>query len=95
VSTTPAQPVIGIFGAGKAGTAITHLAVTAGYTVHIASSGTATDAALITRYFAPGAMPADGHHLPRLADILVIAVPLRASGSSRSRRSKAASSSTS
>jgi predicted dinucleotide-binding enzyme len=76
VSTTP-RPVIGIFGAGKVGMAIARLALDAGYTVHIASSGTAADTANVTRYFAPGGVPADGHDLPGLADVLIIAVPLR------------------
>jgi hypothetical protein len=75
VSTTR-RPVIGIFGAGKVGIAIARLALDAGYTVHIASSGTADDTATITRYFAPGALPADSQDLPALADILVMAVPL-------------------
>jgi predicted dinucleotide-binding enzyme len=70
------RPVIGIFGAGKVGIAIARLALDAGYTVHIASSGTADDTATITRYFAPGALPADSPDLPALADILVMAVPL-------------------
>jgi predicted dinucleotide-binding enzyme len=76
MSTTP-RPVIGIFGAGKVGIALARLAVDTGYTVHIASSGTAADTAGVTRYFAPGALAADGHDLPALADILIIAVPLR------------------
>lgn len=71
------RPVIGIFGAGKVGVAIARLALAAGYTVHIASTGTATDTANVTRYFAPGATPADSHDLPLLADILILAVPLR------------------
>lgn len=76
MSTTP-RPVIGIYGAGKVGIALARLASDAGYTVHIASSGTAADTAGITRFFAPGALPADGRDLPDLADILIIAVPLR------------------
>ncbi|MFC7725464.1 NADPH-dependent F420 reductase [Nocardioides sp. GCM10028917] len=76
MSTTP-RPVIGIFGAGKVGIALARLAVDAGYTVHIASSGTTADTAGITRFFAPAALPADGDDLPGLADVLVIAVPLR------------------
>lgn len=76
MSTTP-RPVIGVFGAGKVGIALARLAVDAGYTVHIASSGTAADTAAITRSFAPGAHPADGDDLPGLAEVHVIAVPLR------------------
>lgn len=76
MSTTP-RPVIGIFGAGKVGIAIARLALAAGYTVHIASSGAAKDTANVTRYFAAGAHPADSQDLPSLAQILIIAVPLR------------------
>ena len=76
MSSTP-RPVIGIFGAGKVGITIARLALAAGYTVHIASSGTATDTAKLTRFFAPTARPADSHDLPGLADILFIAAPLR------------------
>lgn len=76
MTTTP-RPVIGIFGAGKVGVAIARLALNAGYTVHIASSGSATDTNQVTRYFAPGAIAATAEDLPAQADILVIAVPLR------------------
>lgn len=74
---TTSRPVIGIFGAGKVGIAIARLALAAGYTVHIASSGPASDTANVTRYFAGGAHAADSKNLPSLADILIIAVPLR------------------
>lgn len=70
------RPVVGIFGAGKVGTALARLAVAAGYTVHLASSGSAHETARLTRYFAPGALAADAEDLPALADILIIAVPL-------------------
>lgn len=72
-----AHPVIGIFGAGEFRVAFAHLALDAGYTVHIASSGSATDTALLTRFFAPDAVPATVQDLAAHADILVIAVPLR------------------
>lgn len=74
---TTSRPTIGIFGAGKVGIALARLAIDAGYTVHIASSGTAAGTAGITRFFAPGALPTDGRDLPGLADVLIIAVPLR------------------
>lgn len=76
MSTTP-RPTIDIFGAGKVGVALARLALDAGYTVRIASSGSAADTARLTGYFAAGAIPADGRDLPALADILIIAVPLR------------------
>lgn len=70
------RPVIGIFGAGKVGVALARLAVDAGYTVHIASSGSAEETGRLTRYFAPGAVAVNAEELPALADILIIAVPL-------------------
>lgn len=70
------RSVVGIFGAGKVGTALARLAVAAGCTVHLASSGSAHETARLTRYFAPGALAADAEDLPALADILIIAVPL-------------------
>ena len=76
MSSAPARPVVGIFGAGKVGIAIARLALAAGYTVHIATSGSASDTAQITRYFAPGAIPADSHDIVGLADVVVLAVPL-------------------
>jgi predicted dinucleotide-binding enzyme len=75
VSGSP-RPVVGIFGAGKVGVALARLAVDAGYTVHIASSGSAAETARATRYFAPGAVAATADDLSGLADILIIAVPL-------------------
>jgi predicted dinucleotide-binding enzyme len=76
VSTSP-RPVIGIYGAGKFGVTFARLALLAGYTVHLASSGPATDTALLTRYFAPGAIPATAQDLAARAEILIVAVPLR------------------
>lgn len=74
--TTDPRPVIGIFGAGKVGTALARLALDAGYTVHIASSGSAAETAQLTRYFTPGAIATTAQELPALAHILIIAVPL-------------------
>jgi predicted dinucleotide-binding enzyme len=75
VSGSP-RPVVGIFGAGKVGVALARLAVGAGYTVHLASSGSAAETAHVSRYFAPGAVAATAEDLTGLADILIIAVPL-------------------
>ncbi|WP_419703050.1 NADPH-dependent F420 reductase [Promicromonospora sp. NFX87] len=71
------RPVIGVFGAGKSGVAIARLALDAGYTVRIASSGTAEDTDQLLRFVAPGAVATTAHDLPAEADVLVIAVPLR------------------
>ncbi|KRF20091.1 hypothetical protein ASG90_19225 [Nocardioides sp. Soil797] len=73
---TTSWPGIGIFGAGKVGITLARLALDAGYTVHIASSGPAADTARLTRYFAPGAVAANAEDLALLADILILAVPL-------------------
>ncbi|GAA1738773.1 hypothetical protein GCM10009809_37550 [Isoptericola hypogeus] len=74
---TTRRPVIGIFGAGKSGVAIARLALDAGYTVRIASSGNADDTDQLLRFVAPGAEAVDTRDLPALADVLVLAVPLR------------------
>ncbi|WAP50671.1 NAD(P)-binding domain-containing protein [Arthrobacter sp. ATA002] len=50
---------IGIIGAGKSGVAIARLALDAGYTVKIASSGPARQTALMTDIVAPGAIAVD------------------------------------
>jgi 8-hydroxy-5-deazaflavin:NADPH oxidoreductase len=75
VSTTR-RPILGIYGAGKVGVALARLALEAGYTVHIATSGSAEATSRVTRYFAPGAVPSSGQDLPAHADILILAVPL-------------------
>ncbi|WP_253869234.1 NADPH-dependent F420 reductase [Promicromonospora umidemergens] len=71
------RPVIGIFGAGKSGVAIARLALDAGYTVHVATSGTVEDTDQLLRFVAPGVIAATVRDLLTLADILIIAVPLR------------------
>jgi predicted dinucleotide-binding enzyme len=74
---TTNRPVIGIFGAGKSGVAIARLALDAGHTVKIASSGTSEDTNQLLRFVAPGAIATAAHDLPAEADVLVLAVPLR------------------
>lgn len=74
----PKRPeTIGIFGAGKSGVAIARLALDAGYTVKVASSGSAEDTALMTDIVSPGAEAVEVHELADAADIVVLAVPLR------------------
>ena len=68
---------IGIIGAGKSGVAIARLAIAAGYTVKIASSGTARDTALMTGIVAPGAIAVDVPEAMSNADLVILAVPLR------------------
>lgn len=74
---TTRRPVIGIFGAGKSGVAIARLALDAGYTVRVASSGSADDTDQLMRFVAPGAEAVNRDDLPAEADVLVLAVPLR------------------
>jgi len=74
--TEPAQRV-GIFGAGKSGTAIARRALEAGYTVKIAASGPAGQTAMITNIVTPGVIATDVGDLATDADIVVLAVPLR------------------
>ena len=77
---SPARQVrtIGIFGAGKSGTAIARRALAAGHTVRITTSGPAERTALVTSILTPGAIAVDGAHLADGTDLVVLAVPLRA-----------------
>ncbi|BCJ49548.1 NADP oxidoreductase [Actinoplanes sp. NBRC 14428] len=68
---------IGIFGAGKSGTAIARVAIRAGYDVRIATSGPAERSGLITRVMIPEATTVDAAGLAAGSDLVVIAVPLR------------------
>jgi predicted dinucleotide-binding enzyme len=72
------EPVrIGIFGAGKSGSAIARRALAVGYPVTIATSGPADRVELITSIVTPGAATADASELASRADIVVLATPLR------------------
>ena len=73
----PASGTVGIIGAGKSGTAIARLALTAGYRVQIASSGTIEDTELMMQYVAPGVVVTDVEHVTAGTDFVIIAVPLR------------------
>jgi 8-hydroxy-5-deazaflavin:NADPH oxidoreductase len=74
---TEAAQRVGIFGAGKSGTAIARRAVDAGYTLKIAASGPADQTAMITNIVTPGGIATDIGDLATDADIVVLAVPLR------------------
>ncbi|MBX6751115.1 MAG: NAD(P)-binding domain-containing protein [Micromonosporaceae bacterium] len=69
---------VGIFGAGKSGTAIARRALAAGYTVRITTSGPAERTALVAGILTLGAVPVDAQHLADGTDLVVLAVPLRA-----------------
>ncbi|WP_353828984.1 NADPH-dependent F420 reductase [Agromyces sp. SYSU T0242] len=69
------RPVIGIFGAGKVGTALARLLVDAGYEVAITGSPRQTALDLLVSVVAPGARVLTADELVRAADLIVVAVP--------------------
>lgn len=68
---------IAIIGAGKSGIAIARLALDAGFTVKISSSGLLHDTALITDIISPGAVAINTEDIGEDIEIVVLAVPLR------------------
>jgi predicted dinucleotide-binding enzyme len=70
-----ARPSIGIFGAGKVGTALARLLVAAGYEVRIAGSPRQTALELLVAVVAPGAIVASPEALVEASDIVIVAVP--------------------
>jgi 8-hydroxy-5-deazaflavin:NADPH oxidoreductase len=74
---TQAAQRIGIFGAGKSGTAIARRAVEAVYAVKTAASSPADQTATITNIVTPAVTATDVENLATDADIIVLAVPLR------------------
>lgn len=77
---TDERPVIGIFGAGKVGTALARLLVAAGYDVALTGSPRQTALDLLVSVVAPGARVADPRRLIDEADVIIVAVPFGKSG---------------
>jgi 8-hydroxy-5-deazaflavin:NADPH oxidoreductase len=69
-------PTIAVLGAGHVGPAIARLALDAGHSVGIATSGNPGDLALVTQLLIPGAEPLWAVDAIARADIVVLAMPL-------------------
>jgi predicted dinucleotide-binding enzyme len=69
------RPVIGIFGAGKVGTALARLLVEAGYRVALTGSPRQTALDLLVSVVAPGAHVAEPGRLIADSDEIIEAVP--------------------
>ena len=69
-------PTIAVLGAGHVGPAIARLALDAGYSVAIATSGNPGHLALVTQLLIPGAEPLWAADAIARADIVVLAMPL-------------------
>jgi predicted dinucleotide-binding enzyme len=69
-------PKIAVLGAGHVGPVIARLALNAGHSVAIATSGDPADLALVTQLLIPGAEPLWAVDAIARADIVVLAMPL-------------------
>ena len=74
------RPVIGIFGAGKVGTALARLLVASGHQVLISGSPRQTALDLLVSVIAPGARVATPAELVATADVIIVAVPFSKAG---------------
>ncbi|ANJ26421.1 NADPH-dependent F420 reductase [Agromyces aureus] len=73
-------PSIGIFGAGKVGTALARLLVASGYEVVLAGSPRQTALDLLVSVVAPGAKVASPAELVAGSDVIIVAVPFGKGG---------------
>jgi 8-hydroxy-5-deazaflavin:NADPH oxidoreductase len=74
--TNATTPTVAVLGAGHVGPAIARLALNAGHSVAIATSGDPGHLALITQLLMPGAEPLWAADAIARADIVVLAMPL-------------------
>ena len=74
------RPVIGIFGAGKVGTALARLLVASGYDVLITGSPRQTALDLLVSVVAPGARVVTPAELVDASDVIIVAVPFGKAG---------------
>jgi len=74
------RPVIGIFGAGKVGTALARLLLASGYDVLMAGSPRQTALDLLVSVVAPGARVVTPTELVEGADVIIVAVPFGKAG---------------
>jgi 8-hydroxy-5-deazaflavin:NADPH oxidoreductase len=74
------RPVIGIFGAGKVGTALARLLVASGYDVLITGSPRQTALDLLVSVVAPGARVVTPAELVDMSDVIIVAVPFGKAG---------------
>ena len=70
------EPIIGILGAGRVGTALARLAVKAGFDVRIATAKPPVEIALLLEFTAPGAKAETAADLIAASDIIILALPL-------------------
>lgn len=74
------RPVIGIFGAGKVGTALARLLVASGYDVLVTGSPRQTALDLLVSVVAPGARVVTPAELVDVSDVIIVAVPFGKAG---------------